>query len=168
MIEGVNDGTTNQMTLHTSAGCKLSPSNSVTPGGNQLGTECASSGGSNAGCAYKDGDTRSYGRGFNDIGGGVFVHLWAKDGIQMWYFPRGQIPKDITDGTPNPSTWGMPVASFSSTTCDMNQHFHDHVLTFDITLCGDWAGAAYGGGCPGTCAEAIANPDNFKSKADFC
>jgi hypothetical protein len=156
------------MTLHTSAGCTLTPI-SGKPAGNQLGTQCASSGGSNAGCAYKDGNTQSYGKGFNDAGGGVFIHLWDKDGIQIWHFPRGQIPKDITDETPNPSTWDDHlVASFSSTTCGMNQHFYEHVLTFDITLCGDWAGKAYGGSCPKTCKDAVADPKNFISKADIC
>lgn len=161
LIEGVNEAATNQITVHTSQGCTMTPM-SVKPQGTPLGTECASSGSNNAGCAYSDGNTQSYGKGFNEAGGGVFIHLWDSTGIRMWFFPRGQIPQDITAGTPDSSTWGPPIASFGSGSCDMS-HFHDHVLTFDITLCGDWAEAAYGNGCPGTCASAVMDPTNFQT-----
>lgn len=46
--------------------------------------------------------------------------------------------------------------------CDIASHFQDHVLTIDTTICGDWAGSAYeSSGCPGTCADAVADPKNF-------
>ena len=36
------------------------------------------------------------------------------------------------------------------------------VLTFILTLTGDWAGNSYASrGCPGTCAERIMDPANF-------
>ena len=37
-------------------------------------------------------------------------------------------------------------------------------MIFDITLCGDWAGATYNSaGYSGTCAERVADPTNFDS-----
>jgi hypothetical protein len=169
IIEGVNLNNVNQMTLHTSPGCTLDQSPS---GGSRrrssfftaevLGTTCESSGSDNDGCAFLDSETTSYGQGFNNAGGGVYAHLWDNTGIKVWRWTRSQIPSDITNGSPNPSGWGTPVAFWSSATCDMSSHFYQHVLVFDTTLGGDWAGAAYpSSGCPGTVEQEIADPSNF-------
>lgn len=157
------------MTLHTGPDCNMSPIPSAPPTG-QPGQNkvCTSSGGNNAGCAYHDGNPQSYGKAFNDAGGGVFAHILDSTGIRIWHFARADIPQDITNGTPDPTTWGEPVASFSSSTCNTATKFYDHVLTINITVCGDWAGAAFNSGsCPGvaSCEVAAANPDNFKGKA---
>jgi hypothetical protein len=157
----------NQVTLHTNAGCTMSPL-SPTPLGTPLGADCVSSGSNNDGCAYKDENPDSYGAAFNAVGGGIYAHEWAGNGISVWHFTRANIPEDITAGTPNPSGWGTPVASFSAETCSMD-HFKQHQLVFDITLCGDWAGGAYSVTCPGVggCSAAVADPTNFRSKASF-
>ncbi|KAF5373312.1 hypothetical protein D9615_007409 [Tricholomella constricta] len=160
VLEGVHNQDTNQYTLHTGAGCLIDSSVKTTA--KVLGTKCASSGADNTGCAFKDTDNRSYGKGFNAAGGGVYAHIWDSTGIKMWHFARDEIPKDVTEGKPNPSTWPTPAATFSTSSCDVRKYFHDHVLTIDTTLCGDWAGATYqSAGCPGTCEEAVANPKNF-------
>jgi hypothetical protein len=160
VLEGVHNADTNQYTLHTGPGCTLDSAVKAT--GKALGTTCASSGSDNSGCAFKDTDNRSYGKGFNDIQGGVYAHLWDSTGIKIWHFARGEISADITDGKPDPSSWPTPAAQFAASSCDVGSHFHDHVLTIDTTLCGDWAGATYqGAGCPGTCEEAVADPKNF-------
>ena len=36
------------------------------------------------------------------------------------------------------SSWGAPVASYPSATCDMLQHFQPQELVIDITFCGNW------------------------------
>lgn len=37
-------------------------------------------------------------------------------------------------------------------------------MVFDISLCGDWAGATYNeAGYSGSCAERVTNPENFES-----
>ncbi|KAG6861452.1 hypothetical protein C0995_016543 [Termitomyces sp. Mi166 len=162
ILEGVNLGDTNQYTLHTGAGC--SADSSVKATGKSLGTTCASSGSHNSGCAFKDSDPRSYGEGFNRAGGGVFAHIWDSDGIKIWHFARSDIPHDITDGKPNPSSWPTPAAYFPASSCDISKHFHDHSLTIDTTLCGDWAGSAFGSTCSGSCKEAVADPKNFATQ----
>jgi len=166
VVEGINTATTNQMTLHTSEGCTLTtstnPQAAAVATGQILGKQCATINGDNTGCAFKDTDARSFGHGFNILGGGVFAHLWDNTGIKIWHFARTEIPADITAGFPNPSSWPLPSAAFSAASCDMASHFHDHALVLDTTICGDLAGPAYGSsGCPGTCAEIVANPGNF-------
>lgn len=160
VLEGVHNQETNQYTLHTAAGCSLD--NTVKTNGKALGTKCASSGADNTGCAFRDTDTRSYGHGFNKAGGGVYAHLWDSTGIKMWHFARAEIPQDITDGKPDPSKWSTPAAQFPSSSCNTAKYFYDHSLVLDTTLCGDWAGATYrSAGCPGTCQQRVADPNNF-------
>lgn len=175
MIEGVNTNKQNQYTLHSGAGCTLdktptalaSSSANATEAftGNVLGTTCESSNGNNAGCAIQDADATSFGHGFNMAYGGVFAHLWDSTGIAIWHFTRAEIPADITAGSPDPSTWPSPSALFSSSSCDIASHFYEHTLVLNTDICGDWAGADYANsGCPGTCAEAVANGTNFDRK----
>lgn len=156
----------NQMTLHTGPNCSIDEHPETPFSGNVLSTDCESPGNNNAGCAFGDSDPSSYGPGFNAAGGGVYAHLWNKDGIKIWHFKRSSIPQDITSGSPDPSTWPTPVAFWSNTGCNTAEHFIDHSLVIDTTLCGDWAGNSnvYGNsGCPGTCAQAVSEAANFKS-----
>jgi hypothetical protein len=94
--------------------------------------------------------------------GGVYALLWDNSGLKIYFFPRPEIPGDITSMAPNPGAWGPPKAFLPSSACDIQSHFQDHTLTFDVTLCGDWASSSYSSmGCPGTCADLIADPKNF-------
>lgn len=153
------------MTLHTGPGCSMPQVSSSMFKGRQLSTSCPTTQDSNSGCAFSDPNSNSFGTGFNAVNGGVFAHLWNDDGISIWHWPRSSIPNDIAAKNPNPSSWGLPDGLFPSTNCDMASHFISHSLVIDTTLCGDWAGSVYGAsGCPGTCADAVANPANFKGK----
>jgi len=40
--------------------------------------------------------------------------------------------------------WGMPDARFMLDVCNFPAFFDPHKIIFDTTLCGDWAGSAYG------------------------
>lgn len=156
------------MTLHSGPDCSMPQDANTSGRGRTLSTSCPTTSTSNSGCAVLDSSTQSFGEGFNSVGGGVFAHRWDQTGIFIWEFPRSSIPPDITAKNPDPSLWGPPVASFPSTNCDINSHFFQHSLVIDTTICGDWAGAAYSGsGCPGTCAEAVADPTNFKSELSW-
>ncbi|KAJ7805985.1 glycoside hydrolase family 16 protein [Mycena olivaceomarginata] len=160
-IDGTGDSTTNQMTLHTSGGCSLDTAvTSQFTGTPTTHRSCASSGDDNDGCGITDFAADVYGHSFNLIDGGVYAHLVGPTGIKIWHFPRTSIPGDITAKTPNPANWGKPVAFWSSSTCDIASHFQDQVITFDTTLCGDWAGNVFPGGMS-ACVEAVANPINF-------
>jgi len=164
IIEGVHNQLTNQYTLHSGPGCSLAEPvhNSVLS--KLLSTTCTSSKHTNGGCAFRDNDPRSYGKNFNNVNGGVFAHLWTDTGVLIYRFFRGNIPSDITDKKPDPSGWGPPAASFifSPSSCNTRTHFFGHSLVLDICLCGDWGNPAYAtSGCPGTCAEAVANSANL-------
>ncbi|KAF9038476.1 glycoside hydrolase family 16 protein [Panaeolus papilionaceus] len=163
ILEGVHKGPINQYTLHTSAGCTMEGFNDKeVVSSNLVHPVCESSGLDNRGCGFADQDLRSYGKELNLLAGGVFVHQWDKDGIRVWRFFRGNIPSDIQSKRPDPAKWGKPVAFFPSTTCDMASHFYEHQLVINTSICGDLGGPTYAGsGCPGTCAEAVANSKNF-------
>ncbi|KDQ19672.1 glycoside hydrolase family 16 protein [Botryobasidium botryosum FD-172 SS1] len=188
IIEGVNSQPNNQYTLHTSGSskCKLDTSNAAFKynratsnqtdftnsnafTGNPMGTTCASAPDANSGCGVSDPDTASFGAGLNAVGA-VFATLWTPAGIRMWRFSHAAgVPADITAGQPDPTTWGPPVAGFSNPadgSCDYTTEFKDQTIVINTSLCGDWAGPAYAGsGCPGTCQDRIADPNNFSDAA---
>lgn len=95
IIEYVNEPDHNQYTLHSSSECTLdktaksrysSTSNDSTATaflGDILGTQCQSSNGANAGCAFTDTKNASAGSAFNKASGGVFAHLWDNTQVSM-------------------------------------------------------------------------------------
>lgn len=168
VVEGVNTQKTNQMTLHTREGCTLDvnapPAQGETQAftGKVLSTTCNALVNSNSGCGISDPTPGSFGAGIEANGGGAFAMLWDQIGIRIWHFPRSEIPPDLTSKSPNPSTWPVPQAFWSSATCNVDTFFKDHVIVINTTLCGDFAGALYNAnGCPATCAEHVADPNNF-------
>ncbi|KAK0214741.1 glycoside hydrolase family 16 protein [Armillaria fumosa] len=166
VLENVHNANANQYTFHTGEGCTIQASDDMTAKLND--EQCAVSGGSdNAGCGMVDtsNPNYSYGKQFNEIGGGIFAHLWNDKGIQIWHFPKTSIPDDITAGKPSLANWGKPAAFLpNGTSCDTGTHFKGHNLVIDTTLCGDWANGTYSGaGCPGTCSDAVKDPKNYKT-----
>lgn len=163
-LEGVNLNENNQITVHTGGSCSLSSDLNVNA--KVINTQCQTTAATNDGCAYEVNDPTSFGHGFNEQAGGVIAHLWNNDGISVWWIPRSQITQDIIEYRPDPSQWGTPVAVFPADPgCDLIHEMFDHSIILDITLCGDWAGNTYAGsGCPGTCAEAVADPSNYQRK----
>ena len=86
IIEGVNDYTNNQATLHTNTGCSLASSDSKTlsiSGTLIGGTNCAASTTSNQGCGIRANSNTSYGAGFNSIGGGVYASTFLAP-LRCW------------------------------------------------------------------------------------
>jgi hypothetical protein len=76
IVEGVNNYTNNQATVHTGSGCTL-PSNVTTTldiSGSLVGnTNCAAVQTNNEGCGFRSNQSDSFGAGFNNNGGGVFA-----------------------------------------------------------------------------------------------
>ncbi|KAI8082170.1 concanavalin A-like lectin/glucanase domain-containing protein [Thamnidium elegans] len=170
IIEGVNEQTTNSVALHTSSGCTMEgvPRPQL---GNVKTPNCdvnAPGQGANEGCAVSSGDTRTYGRGFNENKGGVYATRWTEgQGIQVWFFTRSSIPGDITSNNPNPDTWGLPVAAFPFQSCPANK-FKDLKIVLNLTFCGDWAGGVYGNsGCPSTCVDFVKNTPSAFGEAHW-
>ncbi len=173
IIEGVNDQASNAMTLHTGPDCSISSStndstNSLFSGSIKTNNCDVNAQGQdkNAGCGITTTDTRTYGTGFNQNGGGVYATEWTGSSISVYFFPRGSVPSDIDSGSPDPSTWGTPVAKFEGG-CDFSTKFTNQQIVFDTTFCGDWAGATWSGSsCSSkadTCNNFVANnPSAFQ------
>ena len=121
IIEGVNKQATNMMALHTSSNCSVDGSQS----GTWVHHDCSPATPNNQGCGVQSNTANSFGTPFNGIGGGVYATLWNSRGIQIWFFPRDDIPSDIAEGNPEPESWGIPEANFSGS-CDFDSHFKNH------------------------------------------
>ena len=66
---------------------------------------------------------------------------WTSSVIRMWNFGRGNIPADISSGSPDPSKWGLPAFTTAGGSCNnIDDFFKSHQVTFDTTFCGNWAG----------------------------
>ncbi|KAI9662447.1 MAG: hypothetical protein M1821_008614 [Bathelium mastoideum] len=151
IIEGVNNQNGNDMTLHTNPGCSLK-NNGGFSGQMQLSKMDCGAGGGHEGCQIADqqgggsanGTNPSFGAGFNAAGGGVYATEWLPNGFAIWFVPRSdrQRLKQIKSDTPDPSTWGKPLALFNfQPGCTMSSNFVDMKMIFDLTFCGDWAGS---------------------------
>ena len=147
IIEGVNDQTTNAMTLHTNAGVVVQNVSGIQ--GSMHTSNCdvnAPDQAQNAGCSVSADSGLTFGAGFNAAGGGVYATQWTSSEISIWFFPRGSTPGDIVAGTPNPSvdTWGAPASVFQADSgVDFDEHFTDLNIVFDTTFCGQWAGTVW-------------------------
>ncbi len=160
ILEGVNDQTSNTFAMHTGPGVVVSKDASFT--GQLVTPNCdvnAPGQDKNVGCKFSTNDTTTYGKGFNEIGGGVYATEWTSSAINIWFFPRTAIPADIVQGNPQPSeNWGLPRAAFGGD-FKVDDHFKDLNIVFDTTFCGDWAGKVWAqSGCASqapTCEEFV-------------
>ncbi|TFK39087.1 glycoside hydrolase family 16 protein [Crucibulum laeve] len=164
-FEGVNQVTNNQMGLHTNDGCKQVSANQSSTLVNS--TDCSNLVNSNQGCITTDPSTKSYGADFANSGGGVWVTEYAQSGISIWFFPRANVPSTLSSNasTIDTSTLGIPVGNWPATGCNMDSFFNPQNIIFDITLCGDFAGAVniFSQTCPGVCYNdhVLGNGSNF-------
>ena len=156
IIEGVNSQTTDSITLHTSSGCSMSSSGSLAS--STLANADCNTGDAGTGCSVGTANTQGYGAGFNAMGGGVYAMEWTSSAIEVYFFPRNAIPGDITSGSPDPTGWGTPTASFSGSGCDIDSYFMNHNIIFDTTFCGQWAGEVWGSS---SCASLASTCDAY-------
>ncbi|KAF8070191.1 glycoside hydrolase family 16 protein [Lyophyllum atratum] len=169
IIEGVHTNTQNLASLHTTPGCSMQEPRGQN--GQTVSSNCDANVNYNQGCGTSFAKANSYGTGFNDVGGGWYVLERASaKGINVWFWSRNDpsVPFSVSSGSKavNPDeSWGPPEARFSPDSCDHRSYFDAHQLIFDITFCGDWAGATFASaGCgPGSCDDFVnRNPDRFR------
>lgn len=62
---------------------------------------------------------------------------WTDDSIKMWTFRQGEVPSDITQGEPDPSTWIKPSFNTISTSgsCDTAPLFDDQKIVINLDFC---------------------------------
>ncbi|WBW70997.1 glycosyl hydrolase family Crr1 [Schizosaccharomyces osmophilus] len=166
IMENVNLARKGQVTLHTDDGCDMTGVKQVMTG-NTLQSNCYvnAPGANNAGCGVKAAEDGSFGAPFNAQQGGVYALDWRSEGIRAWFFNRTNIPTDITNKQPQPANWETPLADFPNTKCNIDKRFGNQKIVFDLTFCGDWAGASSSltnAGCPSSCTDFVANnPQNL-------
>lgn len=92
----------------------------------------------NSGCTILDPRTSSYGAAFAANGGGVYATEFSKNGVSVWFFPRANVPSDLSSNSsaPDPSGWGEPAARYGGSSCDIPTFFAPQHLVIDITACG--------------------------------
>lgn len=170
IIETIGTNNQNQYTVHSASGCEIDTSSTAPKAfrvaasiSSVLNKECVSGQGHNSGCAFVDESKASAGAPFNAAGGGTYAMEWTSDGIKIFFFPRAEEPSDIASQAPNPDGWETKYlkAAWSSHSCDTKKFFQSHAVTFNIDLCGDWAGSAYPGG-KSKCAEYVKTGSHFK------
>ena len=81
-------------------------------------------------------DDDTFGAGVEKNGQVVYAMIWDKIGIRIWHFKKDQVPDDLVNGAPDPSTWPIPDAFWSTDTCHMDDYFKDHVIVINTRLCG--------------------------------
>ncbi len=115
-------------------------------------------------------DDQSYGTNFNDNNGGIYATQWTSDGINIWFWAYKSadiIPADVTSGTPDPSGWGPPVASYESGDASLDAVLSEGKLVFDTNFCGNainsyWSQSPTCSALAPTCEEYVANfPNDF-------
>lgn len=148
IVENANDQyNSNLASLHTASSCIVPKKNNGT--GTIAYYDC---GDSSTGCRIETNGTSganaaNTGSAFNKAGGGIFAMERALgstgNGIRVWFFSHDNAPSDLQSGSSvNPDNWGSPQAQFDIAD-ECHSQFGEHQITFDITLCGDWAANTY-------------------------
>ncbi|GJJ15425.1 hypothetical protein Clacol_009702 [Clathrus columnatus] len=166
-FENVNQATTNQISLHTTTGCNLAGSSFT---GQTLSTNCSEANNGNMGCVIADNRTGAFGEAFANNGGGMFVTEYAINAINVWFFPRSNIPSVLNDSTTtlDTSNLGTPLAAYGdSAGCNITEFFAPQELIFDITLCGDFAMGVFNDTCSGSCSAVVIGPPPGYDNAFF-
>lgn len=159
IIEGVNLQDHNEIVMHTAGTCSITDTGmtgavNATGCGEDLGT---------VGCVI-EGQQGSYGTSFNKQGGGIYAMQWTEQFVKIWFFPRASIPTSITQGAPDVSQFGTPMALVQDS-CDVATSFKAQSFVFDVTFCGDWAGGVYGkSGCPMSGSDSSQSCINYVAK----
>ncbi|KAI0674444.1 concanavalin A-like lectin/glucanase domain-containing protein [Trametes maxima] len=150
IVEGINLMSANQMAVHTTQGCVTS--GDIIQSGTIGDRDCSQG----SGCTVHETKPNSFGKSFGDNGGGVWATQYDVQGIFIWYWPRADVPAELTSNASSIdiSKWGTPSAAFPVTPqCNVTQFFTPQQIVIDIALCGDWAGiqGIYNQACPGKC-----------------
>ncbi|GAA5867788.1 hypothetical protein JCM8547_005234 [Rhodosporidiobolus lusitaniae] len=165
-FEGISLQTQSTPTVITSdSGCKLGGSDSMTGTPLEGHTDCSDSTEVDgySGCSVQNPSTSSYGEAWNAAGGGVLATLLDSTGVYIWQFSRADVPANLD--MPDPSSWGLPLAAWSASTCSMD-YFSAQTLAITLGVCGTRPEANWSGECASladTCAEYVKTGANLEN-----
>jgi beta-glucanase (GH16 family) len=168
IIEQVHTATVNEQTLHTDGGCSMAHEDISLFSGSFSNTNCNVFETQNSGCGI-EGLADSFGSAFDKNNGGVYAMEWTDSIIQVFFFNRTQANQmpDVWSSSPDPTSWGKPVALWQlGSNCPSN-HFYQHKIIINTAFCGDWAGNTFSQACSSvsngaTCNDYVKyNPASF-------
>jgi hypothetical protein len=106
--------------------------------------------GAHVGSNAQQANLASYGSPFNAGGGGIYAMEWQPSHISVWFFPSTSpmyTALSSNSTSPDPTSFGTPLAHFSGAGCDFAARFKDMRVIFDTTFCGQWAGKEWDRSC---------------------
>ncbi len=174
LLENINLATKNKYVLHT--GTNLAVSNFSDPaianstGMNMRGEfsnlNCSAAAEGNIGCVV-EGQPGTFGKDFNANGGGIIVLEYLPQAISVWQFNRTEIPEDILNGTPSPSSWPEKQAHFMADDGQtLESYFQSLRMVFNTDICGSWINKGWldseCGHLAPTCKDYAQNATAFK------
>lgn len=59
---------------------------------------------------------------------------WTDSHAKVWSWSHADVPRDLVEGQPSPSTWGTP--SYAIMGCDMDKGWRDQRVVLNIGFCG--------------------------------
>lgn len=59
---------------------------------------------------------------------------WTESHAKVWSWSHVDVPHDLVEGQPSPSTWGKP--SYAIIGCDMDKGWRDQRIVLNIGFCG--------------------------------
>lgn len=120
ILEGVNQMTQNQITIHSRPGCTPSVGPQGQTGSQTGFADCGGNGG-DIGCGVFNNKAEGWGSGFNAAGGGIYAMAWTSTSIQVWQWKQSDVPANARSDNPDPAAWGPPVANWVG--CDFAGYF---------------------------------------------
>jgi hypothetical protein len=108
----------------------------------------------------KKGKLASYGTPFNAAAGGIYAMEWQSSHISVWFFASASpmyTSLSSKSTSPDPATFGTPLAHFSGLGCDFAARFKDMRVIFGTTFCGEWAGTEWEKSCAKKTGVATCN-----------
>jgi hypothetical protein len=123
--------------------------------------------------SFTDANPYSFGDPFNQNGGGIYATSWDSNSIKIWFWSADMTaPSDIFSASPDPTTWGPPIADFEG--CSDDTNFKNNRIVFDTNFCNAAANAAFAAdstcsSSANSCQEFITQfPDAYDQSCVLC
>ncbi|TRM56237.1 glycoside hydrolase family 16 protein [Schizophyllum amplum] len=170
VIEGVHLYKQNTMSVHTGSGCNW-PNYIINSLSKLTATKpdvySCDANSDYESCGGSQDSPSSFGKAFNDAGGGIFALELNDGGIAMHQWNVADVPQDIWENNPNPSGWGDAVYKMPADECVIGDHFKDLMLVINTNLGGFFSEGVWAIDGAGGQETSCQKQTNFNSAADY-